>query len=73
MKFLNPILLATLSILAVMVTAAPSRAQTKPQKVEGKASASPQSDAEKNVQAYIDLLLVTLQQQEGRVVGSVIC
>ena len=55
MKFLNLILLAALWLLAV-ITAAPSRAQTKTQNVEGKASASAQSDAATNVQAYIDLL-----------------
>ncbi len=71
MKFLNPIFLATLSMLAVMVTAAPSRAQTKTQKVEGKASASPQSDAEKNVQAYIDLLRGDVRQQKAEFMGSV--
>jgi hypothetical protein len=71
MKFLNPILLATLSMLAVMVTAAPSRAQTKTQQVEGKASASPQSDAEKNVQAYIDLLHGDVRQQKAEFMGSV--
>ena len=71
MKFLNPILLATLSMLAMMVTATPSRAQTETQKVEGKASASPQSDAEKNVQAYIDLLQGDVRQQKAEFMGSV--
>ena len=71
MKFLNPILLATLSMLAVMVTAAPSRAQTKTQKIEGKASASLQSDAKKNVQAYIDLLHSDVRQQKAEFMGSV--
>jgi hypothetical protein len=71
MKFLNPILLATLSMLAVMVTAAPSRAQTKTQQVEGKSSASPQSDAGKNVQAYIDLLRGDVRQQKAEFMGSV--
>jgi hypothetical protein len=71
MKFLNAILLATLSMLAVMVTAAPSRAQTKTQKVEGKSSAFPQSDAGKNVQAYIDLLRGDVRQQKAEFMGSV--
>jgi hypothetical protein len=71
MKFLNPILLATLSMLAMMVTAVPSRAQTKTQGVEGVASASPQSDAETNVQAYIDLLRGDVRQQKAEFMGSV--
>lgn len=70
MKFLNPILLATLSTLAV-VTAAPNRAQTETQKVEGKASASPQNDPETNVQAYIDLLHSDVRQQKAEFMGSV--
>lgn len=70
MKFLNPILLATLSMLAV-VTAAPDRAQTETQKVEGTASASPQNDAESNVQAYIDLLHSDVRQQKAEFMGSV--
>ena len=71
MKSLNHILLATLSMLAVMVTAAPSQAQTKTQQVEGKSSASPQSDAGKNVQAYIDLLRGDVRQQKAEFMGSV--
>lgn len=70
MKFLNLILLATLSLLAV-VTAAPSRAQTKTQNVEGKASASAQSDTATNVQAYIDLLHSDVRQQKAEFMGSV--
>ena len=70
MKFLSPILLATLSMLAV-VTAAPNRAQTKTQNVESKASASPQNDAETNVQAYIDLLHSDVRQQKAEFMGSV--
>jgi len=70
MKFLNPILLATLSLLA-LVTAAPSRAQTKTQNVEGKASASAESDAATNVQAYIDLLHSDVRQQKAEFMGSV--
>jgi hypothetical protein len=70
MKFLSLILLATVSMLAV-VTAAPNRVQTKTQEVEGKASASPQNDAETNVQAYIDLLHSDVRQQKAEFMGSV--
>jgi len=70
MKFLNPMLLATLSMLAV-VTASPNRAQTETQNVKGKASASPQNDAETNVQAYIDLLHSDVRQQKAEFMGSV--
>ena len=70
MKFLNPMLLATLSMLAV-VTASPNRAQTETQNVKGKASASPQNDAETNVQAYIDLLHSDVRQQKAEMMGAV--
>ena len=70
MKFLSLILLATVSMLAV-VTAAPNRVQTKTQEVEGKASAGPQNDAETNVQAYIDLLHSDVRQQKAEFMGSV--
>jgi uncharacterized protein YqeY len=70
MKFLNPLLLATLSMLAV-VTAVPNRAQTETQEVEGKASANPQNDGETNVQAYIDLLHSDVRQQKAEFMGSV--
>jgi uncharacterized protein YqeY len=70
MKFLNPLLLATLSMLAV-VTAVPNRAQTETQEVEGKASANPQNDGETNVQAYVDLLHSDVRQQKAEFMGSV--
>ena len=70
MKFLSLILLATVSMLAV-VTAAPNRVQTKTQNVEGKASASLQNDPATNVQAYIDLLHSDVRQQKAEFMGSV--
>jgi hypothetical protein len=70
MKFLSLILLATVSML-VVVTAAPNRAQTKTQNVEGQASVSSQNDAETNVQAYIDLLHSDVRQQKAEFMGSV--
>ena len=54
MKLINYTLLAMLFILTVVV-APLSRAQTKTQKAESNVAAAPQSDAQKNTQAYIDL------------------
>jgi NADH dehydrogenase/NADH:ubiquinone oxidoreductase subunit G len=62
--------MATFFILVVFVTS-PSHAQTKTNKTEGKASAPPHSDAETNVQAYIDLLRSDVRQQKAEFMGSV--
>jgi hypothetical protein len=70
MKFLNHIFLTTFFILA-MVAAPPGRAQTKPEKVESKTSAHPESDAQKNVQAYIDLLRRDVRQEKAEIMGAV--
>jgi hypothetical protein len=70
MKFLNPIFLAALFILQVAATP-PSRAQTKTQTAESKAAAPPESDAQRNVQAYIDLLRSDVRQQKAENMGAV--
>lgn len=70
MKFMNNIFLATLFTLA-MLTAAPVRAQTKTEKAQSKASAAPESDEQKNVQAYIGLLRSDVRQQKAEIMGAV--
>jgi hypothetical protein len=70
MRFLNHIFLVMLFILAV-VAAGPSRVQTKTQEVESKTAAPLESDAQKNVQAYIDLLRRDVRQEKGEIMGSV--
>jgi F0F1-type ATP synthase membrane subunit b/b' len=70
MKFLNHIFLVMLFILAV-VAAGLSRAQTKTQEVESKTAAPLESDAQKNVQAYIDLLRRDVRQEKAEIMGSV--
>jgi hypothetical protein len=70
MKFLNHISLATFFILA-MVAAPPGRAQSKSEQIESKPSASPPSNAQKNVQAYIDLLRRDVRQEKAEIMGSV--
>jgi hypothetical protein len=70
MRFLNHLCLAVLSLLVVSA-APPSWAQTGTQKVKGNDSASPRSDAEKNVQAYIHLLNGDVRQQKAELMGSV--
>jgi hypothetical protein len=70
MKFLNHVFLTTLFILAV-VAAAPSRAQTKTQGVEGKTAAPLESDAQKNMQAYIHLMRSDVRQQKAEIMGAV--
>jgi len=70
MKFLNQIFLATFFILALI--ASPSgRAQSKPQTAGGKTPASPESDAQKNMQAYIDLLRRDVRQEKAEIMGAV--
>jgi hypothetical protein len=70
MKFLNHISLATF-LISAMVAAPPGRAQSKSEQVESKTSASPSSDAQKNVQAYIDLLRRDVRQEKAEIMGSV--
>jgi NADH dehydrogenase/NADH:ubiquinone oxidoreductase subunit G len=70
MKFSNRVLLGTLSVLAVLM-APPCDAQTKNQKAESKAGAPAPSDAQKNTQAYIDLLRSDVRQQKAEMMGSV--
>lgn len=69
MKFLNHIFLTTLFILAVV--AVPSRAQTKAQKVESKAAPPVDSDVQKNVRAYIDLMRRDVRQEKAEIMGAV--
>jgi hypothetical protein len=54
-----------------MVAAPPGRAQSKSEQVESKPSASPPSNAQKNVQAYIDLLRRDVRQEKAEIMGSV--
>ncbi|MGB2668067.1 MAG: hypothetical protein WAK48_29005 [Candidatus Acidiferrum sp.] len=68
MKILNRFFLVALFFLAGFA-ALPSWAQTKTQKAE--AAASLQSDEQKNVQAYIDLLRTDVRQQKAEMMGAV--
>jgi NADH dehydrogenase/NADH:ubiquinone oxidoreductase subunit G len=70
MKLINYTLLAMLFILTVVV-APLSRAQTNTQKAESNVAAAPQSDAQKNTQAYIDLMRRDVRQQKAEMMGSV--
>src|SRR5580765_5867765 len=70
MKLLTHIFLATIFIFLVVATP-PSHAQTKTQKAEGNAAAAAQSDAQKNTQAYIDLMRSDVRQQKAEMMGSV--
>lgn len=70
MKFLNTIFVAALFILTVASTPA-SRAQTKTQKAESNVAGAAQSDAQKNTQAYIDLMRSDVRQQKAEMMGSV--
>jgi len=70
MKLLTQIFLATLFIFPVVVTP-PIHAQTKTQKAESNVAAAPQSDAQKNTQAYIDLMRGDVRQQKAEMMGSV--
>jgi hypothetical protein len=69
MKCLNHIFVATLFILVVAVP--PSRAQTNTQKAERKTAAPAQSEEQKNLRAYIDLLRGNVRQQKAEIMGSV--
>jgi len=70
MKLLNHIFMATLFIFPVVATP-PSHAQTKTQRAERNAAAAAQSDAQKNTQAYIDLMRRDVRQQKAEMMGSV--
>jgi hypothetical protein len=70
MKFLNHISLAAF-LISAMVAAPPGRAQSKSEQVESKSSAPPPSNAQKNVQAYIDLLRRDVRQEKAEIMGSV--
>jgi hypothetical protein len=70
MKCLNHIFPATF-LISVMVAAPPGRAQSKSEQVESKAAAAPQSDEQKNVQAYIDLMRRDVRQEKAEIIGSV--
>jgi hypothetical protein len=70
MKSLNPIFLATLFILSVAATP-PTWAQTKSQTVEGKTATPSDSDAQKNVQAYIELMRRNVRQEKAEIMGAV--
>jgi hypothetical protein len=70
MRFSNRFWLGMLSVLAVFA-APPGWAQTTTQQGESKTAASPKSDAQKNTQAYIDLLRSDVRQQKAEMMGSV--
>jgi hypothetical protein len=70
MKFLNHIFLATF-LISAMVAAPPGWAQSKSEQVESNTSAPPKSDAQKNVQAYIELLRRNVRQEKSEIMGSV--
>ena len=70
MKSLNHISLATF-LISAMVAVPPGRAQSKSEQVESKTSAPRPSDAQKNVQAYIDLLRRDVRQEKAEIMGSV--
>jgi len=71
MKFVNSVFVAILLVLT-MPLAAFAQAQTKAQKTEGKAPASPEADAQKkNLQAYVNLLRSDVRQQKAEIMGSV--
>ena len=70
MKLPNRILLATLFVFPV-VALPPSQAQRETQKAESNAAAAPQGDAQKNTQAYIDLIRMDVRQQKAEMMGSV--
>ena len=70
MKFLNRVLLATLFVLTVFV-APPGRAQTKTQKTENNAAASPEADTQtKNTDAYIALMRRNVRQEKAEIMGA---
>lgn len=68
MRILNRFFPVVLFLLAVFA-AAPNWAQTKTQKAE--VAASVQSDEQKNVQAYIDLMRSDVRQQKAEIMGAV--
>ena len=70
MRLLKHILLGTLFVLPVAVVP-PTQAQTKTQEAESKTATSPENDAQKNVQAYIDLLRRDVRQEKAEIMGSV--
>jgi hypothetical protein len=71
MKSWNRMLRAPLFVLP-MLLAPPGRAQTNTQKVERKAAAAPESDAQKeNTEAYIELLRQDVRQQKAEMMGAV--
>ena len=69
MKFLSRVLLAAL-FLQCSIFALSSRAQNNAQKPDGKAAIS-SDDAEKNLQAYVELLRKNVRQQKAEIMGSV--
>ena len=70
MKFLNRVFMAMFFILA-LVAAPAGGAQTKTQTAKSKTPAAPQTDAQKNMQAYIDLLRRDVRQEKAEIMGSV--
>ena len=70
MKFLNHISLAAF-LISAMVAAPPGRTQSKSEQVESKTSTPPPSNAQKNVQAYIDLLRRDVRQEKAEIMGAV--
>jgi hypothetical protein len=70
MKFSNRLFLATAFVLAVVVPI-PSGAQTKAQKTSSKTAAPPETKAQKNVHAYIDLMRRDVRQDKAEIMGAV--
>ena len=71
MKLLIQKFLGTLFILVLIVAAPPGWAQTKTQASESKAAATPESDTQKNIQAYIALMRRDVRQEKAEIMGSV--
>lgn len=72
MKLWNRTLVATLFVLALLVTPT-GHAQTNTQKVEKKVAASPEADTQnKNTDAYIALLRRDVRQEKAEIMGAVL-
>ena len=70
MKLLNSVLVTGLCVVPLFGVS-PCQGQTKTQRAESKAAASSEADAQKNLQAYIDLLREDVRQQKAEIMGSV--
>jgi hypothetical protein len=71
MNFLNRVLLVALFVPLSLLPSS-GRAQTKTQKPEAQATASPGADAQKkNMDAYIGLMRKNVQQEKAEIMGAV--